>query len=578
MRLEEVQITNFCSCRSVRVLLGDFNPLIGYNNSGKSNVLRAITWLLKKSVLQRQVFWDQTAAIMVEGTISDVNLALLPANQQGQITPYLTNNSLRFRRRQDSPSVPATQVRIEVLNPNTGQWDTNPTGLDNAIGVLFPEPLYIQAMEDAAEDVGKFAAKNTIGLLLKYTLDRIRNSNQQAFATIEGALQQVNGLLNGPARIQELQEFETRATQAINQFFPGLALHMQIDAPEVDELVKGASVALSEGVAARPFTSFGHGAQRSVHMALIKLLATYATVVNGSTVVLLIDEPELYLHPQAIEILRESLKVLSTQGFQVVFSTHSPLMIAEDDVLSATIVYKTAALGTTTRQRLTNAAHILAGHPHQAAVTFAIQHATYVLFSESVVIAEGKTERLLIPGLYKALRGHSMTLDRGCVIEASSSSSLLPMMQVLTAVGFSPKVVADLDFLFKVAPGTAIVDTNSPEYQACLAWFSANTAQGFAIGADGLPTRRDQNGALMPVDPEAAFELLAAGCPAEVASLVASARTHGVWVWHGGAIEAHLGIRKNDTERTAFLLNAQVTNSVAHAADPGTISAFLNWL
>ena len=78
----------------------------------------------------------------------------------------------------------------------------------------------------------------------------------------------------------------------------------------------------------RPISSFGHGAQRSAHMALIKLLADMTSVAGGNpggTIVLLIDEPELCLHPQAVELLRESLLLLSTQNFQVIFSTHSPL-------------------------------------------------------------------------------------------------------------------------------------------------------------------------------------------------------------------------------------------------------------
>ena len=50
MRLSEVTVKNFCSCHDLTVALADFNPIVGYNNSGKSNILRAINWLLRKSV------------------------------------------------------------------------------------------------------------------------------------------------------------------------------------------------------------------------------------------------------------------------------------------------------------------------------------------------------------------------------------------------------------------------------------------------------------------------------------------------------------------------------------------------
>jgi putative ATP-dependent endonuclease of OLD family len=68
--------------------MSDFNPIVGYNNSGKSNILRAISWLLRKSVLQGHVFHDTTVAVTVEGIIENVNLQLLPANQQQAVARY----------------------------------------------------------------------------------------------------------------------------------------------------------------------------------------------------------------------------------------------------------------------------------------------------------------------------------------------------------------------------------------------------------------------------------------------------------------------------------------------------------
>ena len=69
MRLSEVVIQNFCSCEAVTVPLSDFNPIVGYNNSGKSNILRAINWLLKKSVLPSHMFNKADEAVIVEGVI-----------------------------------------------------------------------------------------------------------------------------------------------------------------------------------------------------------------------------------------------------------------------------------------------------------------------------------------------------------------------------------------------------------------------------------------------------------------------------------------------------------------------------
>ena len=583
MRLSEVVISNFCSCHAITVPLASFNPIVGYNNSGKSNILRAIGWLLKKSVLPAHMFNDSTQAVTVEGVIEGVDLNLLPANQRLAVTPFVNGGALRVRRRQDAPTTPATQIKVEVFDCQTNTWSDNPAGLDTALGVLFPEPLHIEAMEDAGEDIGKFGAKNTIGLLLKYVLSKINAQNAVSVAAMQSALSQVSAQLNGQNRMAELGTFEVDATTAIASFFPGLSLHLNFVTPAIEDLFKSSTVTLSDVHGCpRPFTSFGHGAQRSAHMALIKLLAdlTGAGAGNpGGTVVLLIDEPELYLHPQAIELLKESLMLLSMQNFQIIFSTHSPLLIGRTHALQTLMIYKDAGNKTVARQKLQSAATDLQAHGHHAEAVFSLQNATHLLFSEKVLLVEGKTELMLIPQIYQALRGHSYAHDKGCIVPGSSSSALLPMKKILRAVGFSPRVLTDLDFAFKIAPGAGLISQTAPAIAACKAWFAANAlAMGTILDADGLPSRRDQQGNLATISAAEAFEQMAAAMPDEVDKIVQALRAHDVWVWPCGAIEAHLGIGKTDTERVNFLNTAAQSRNLNHAHKPQDIQDLIQWM
>jgi putative ATP-dependent endonuclease of OLD family len=300
---------------------------------------------------------------------------------------------------------------------------------------------------------------------------RSKGSGRDTHQRIDGAFAGLH------TRLSELSNLESDASVEIAEFFPDLTLHLDIQAPAFEDLIKGAVISLSDGHGDQsPFTSFGHGAQRTVQMALIKLLATRATRTagQGATTVLLIDEPELYLHPQAIERLRDALDSLSQSGFQVIFSTHSPLMLGGAHVLDTAMVVKDSSGATAVRTKLATAASTIAAHSHQANVIFSIQHATHLLFSEKVIVVEGKTEMTLLPALYKVDQARSMAYDKTYLIEASSSSSVWPMMQVLRGIGFSPKSVVDLDFIFKVAPQNGLINSGNPDFQACLAWFAAN--------------------------------------------------------------------------------------------------------
>ena len=78
--------------------------------------------------------------------------------------------------------------------------------------------------------------------------------------------------------------------------------------------------------AGRDVSALGHGAQRSIQMALVRHLADIKrdSGEQASNTILLIDEPELYLHPQAIEVLRDALKTLSlTRLSSNIFNTLS---------------------------------------------------------------------------------------------------------------------------------------------------------------------------------------------------------------------------------------------------------------
>ncbi|WP_082493060.1 MULTISPECIES: ATP-dependent nuclease [unclassified Acidovorax] len=576
MKLEEISILNFCSCENVTIPLGSFTPIIGYNNAGKSTILRAISWLLRKSVLSPAKFTNLANAVVVSGVIDNPQVGALPPNQQAQVSKYLHNNKLTIRRIQEAPNVRAAEIKLEVLDPASGDWLPNPTGIDNALAALFPEPIFIEAMDNASEDVNQFAAKNTIGLLLKNTMEQIRTNNVAALATLTSALSNAAAHLNGPNRIAEFALFESAATTALAKFFPGLSIHLSMQSPTLEDVVKTASIALSDTNNPAPigFSSYGHGTQRTVQMALINLLASQLrpATPGQTTTLLLIDEPELYLHPHAIELLRDSLIAISQNDFQIVFTTHSPLVIGEK-ILDTLVAYKNPNGRTEVRKKLSTAANNLQNMAHHTAVVFSLQNSSYFLFSESIVIVEGKTEKMVIPEMYRAVRGAQLARNKTCVIEVSGSGSIEPTRSVLSEVGFNSKAIVDLDYVFKQAPKFLPTLTTNLDFIACKNWFNANAALlNFSLGTDGYPCK---GGSLLP---EAAFMAMANAMPQEVQNLAAQLNASGYWVWSLGAIESHLGIGKNDTDRLAFLTLTKASGNLNHAADPNGLNNCMSWI
>ena len=150
--------------------------------------------------------------------------------------------------------------------------------------------------------------------------------------------------LDGEERLKEFSDFDASINGKIGDFFPGLQFKLQIPPPDISDLFKQGSIKVKESgnQQVTDFSNMGHGAQRAIQMTLIRHLAeiTKDATKEGKTNLLLIDEPELFLHPQAIEQIRGSLKVLASKGYQVVFSTHSPFMIDQVDIPITNIVSK----------------------------------------------------------------------------------------------------------------------------------------------------------------------------------------------------------------------------------------------
>ncbi len=75
---------------------------------------------------------------------------------------------------------------------------------------------------------------------------------------------------------------------------------------------------------------FGHGIQRSYMLALLQELAEYDND-EIPTLIMGIEEPELYQHPPQVRHLAETLFELSKSNSQIIICTHSPFFIPGDN-------------------------------------------------------------------------------------------------------------------------------------------------------------------------------------------------------------------------------------------------------
>ncbi|MGK0414124.1 MAG: putative ATP-dependent endonuclease of OLD family [Polaribacter sp.] len=546
--ISKIQIENFKSIKNHEFVFSDFTPLVGYNNAGKSNILEAIKWILRKTSLKIDSFNDINQPITMIGQIEGISTDILDnidQNHRTRIEPFLNNETLTIKRIQTMPSQLVSQIKLQVLDPTDGvTWQNNPTGIDNAIKDLFPEPIHIGAMENSEDDISKSSTSSTIGKLLAEIIGPIELQYSQQ---VSGALDGLKAILDaeGINRAPELETFDQEINDKLDAFFPDIKVKIHIPTPELKEVFKKGTIKVYENLLPNPkdVGLLGHGAQRSIQMTLIRHLADLklASQLNRTTTLLLIDEPELYLHPQAIEILRTSLNILSNQGYQVIFSTHSPFMITQKDVGNTILVRKNNTLGTYKRTTLKTAIPIVEQQaPHQLTLLYSLSNSSNILFSEKIILAEGKTENKLLPIIIEKITGKIILHHKTALVKLDGSGNTKKSMQVLSTMDLPTKAIVDLDFALKNGIKEGYLQVNDTDINACLTELT-NIAftNNIAIGTDGWPTRN--NGSISAA---AGFTILAQSPNTQqnIQNICVKMQSHNIWVWKKGTIEDHLNL------------------------------------
>jgi predicted ATP-dependent endonuclease of OLD family len=529
-----------------------YTPLVGQNNTGKSSILKAIEWVLKPTPLTKQDFYDSEQPVEVLACIEGISEAVLSripeTKHRKAIDPYCQDGRLWIRAIATGTTVKSINKEVwdaeKCGDPhNPDHWRSYPTGLPQAVSALFPEPLIVQAMHDIGEDLGKAKAGTTI----KSLLDEIMGPLLEAHAELGAALDTIRHVLtsDGNNRSDHLQQFDSDATDALTHFFPGLALDLDLQAVDVKEFFKAGDLHVTDEITGdrRRFDQMGTGTQRAIQMALIRYLADtrQRDDDNPSRRLLLIDEPELYLHPQGVRRLREALAHLSNAGFQVIFSTHSPMMLSRDNAADTVIVGKTAEAGVNVRKPLRQAAEeAIEGAASQSRALFELSNLTEIYFADRVVICEGKTDRRLLPLAYERMYGQPPELDQIAFVSLGSCADIPKALPVLSAMGIRACAVADLDFAYTHARKSGLLDRNGADIQSAKDVLARlKPEEGFTLGGNGLPQNDNRTG-------WAAADVWARYAADDEGRSIAqesheSLKRSGVWVWPQGCIEQITG-------------------------------------
>lgn len=176
--------------------------------------------------------------------------------------------------------------------------------------------------------------------------------------------------------------------------------------------------------------------------------AIISTKVNNGIV--LIDEPELHLHPRWQTILLSLIQEFSEKrNLQFIFSTHSPVFVTHDTIDAVTRIFQ--------KDGRSNHASIHAATdlPNKAHLVRMINshNNERLFFADRVVLVEGIMDRLVFENLIKFIGDRYSRRKTTEVVEVHGKENFEQYKRVLNIVEMPTSVIADQDYILNI--GTA---------------------------------------------------------------------------------------------------------------------------
>lgn len=375
MELVNFSVKNYRSITTAhKVSVSDLTVLIGKNNEGKSNLLKALD--VAMTALERHAF-DAKHNSRLIGPATRRNDRIFQWERDYPITLQSANRK------------PATEIRLEFSLSDDEVIEFKKEIKSNLNGTL-PISITIKennrpAIKVIKRGLGSTTLNSKSREIAEFIGDRISfnyipavRTEQEAILVVDRMLsQQLSVLEEQPEyiealdRISKLQQsllekLSENIKAPLTEFLPGIK-NVSIEIPEEvrrTSLRRNFDIIIDDGSP----TSLSYKGDGVKSLAALSLLKDRIKTDGAS--IIAIEEPESHLHPSAIHQLYKVIKDIS-ENSQVILSSHNPLFVNKNNTKNNIIIDKGRAvqaksiaeirdtLGVKVSDNLTNAKYVL---------------------------------------------------------------------------------------------------------------------------------------------------------------------------------------------------------------------------
>jgi putative ATP-dependent endonuclease of the OLD family len=337
------------------------------------------------------------------------------------------------------------------------------TGIDNSIRSILPEPVYIAAVKDFSDEL-KTKESASFGKLLNILLDVIEGDLTEAAETFENLRKKLNRITDKDGnvldeRMDRVKAIEKTIQSNLQETFKNVMIELEIPPPEIKTVLSNANIVADDGVRGS-VDNKGDGFKRAITFSILRSYVQLSQDVTWrkdtqdgkparEKFLFLFEEPELYLHPRAQNILFDALALIS-QKHQVVVTTHSPLFFSADDTKTFIKVVKkqpedaVKPIGECCPVDLTTVSE------KDKFQLISFESSNFAFFSKKIVLVEGDSELIVLPHIASLLNpGWNFRTTSTSLVKISGKGSFKRYRDFFTCFNVDIAMVADLDILIK---------------------------------------------------------------------------------------------------------------------------------
>ncbi|MCF1751376.1 ATP-dependent nuclease [Mariniradius sediminis] len=449
MKIQRIAIRNYKSIKHIDIDCSPkINAFIGENSVGKSNIFDAINWPLGpvypsfNSTLPQDHFMGDEANEIQISLLFD-NGEYLQLSENWKDKSGRQKSGLNLSRNYIS-DIERQKYCSAYLGVDRSVLDYSPSNRWSLMGrILLEINQMFKEQEHVDKETGEVLKKTD---LFKSELERIRD--EILFSVEDSSGTQVMKKF--------IQILQVETAKQLNR--PDHELKVDLNLYDPWNFFRTLQLIIKENDTNLSFqaSSQGMGIQASISIAILK---AYSQLKLNNNTPLFIDEPELFLHPQAQRNFYKVLCELAESGTQIFYTTHSPNFLNVGRFNEVFLVRKSPDKGTyvrcakpslfiedlTIRHGISSSEEDLLLHfKNSYEETGDTQKANEGFFAKRIILVEGQSETLLLPYFFDLI-GFDYIAKGITIVRCGSKGEIDRFYRLYTEFGIPCFVIFDGD-------------------------------------------------------------------------------------------------------------------------------------